>query len=122
VRGALAVSLALLANTLIVVGVNALGITPAFQALTVPPVAVLSALGAGGATVVYWLLSHLVTNVDRTFLRVTAVVLVFSFIPDVALLAFDPAATPLIVLLLMAMHVVVAAVAVWTLLYWGADR
>lgn len=121
VRGGLAVGLAVLTNVVLVLGVDALGIAPAFRALTVPPVAFLSALGAGGATAVYWLLGRYVSDADRTFVRVAAGVLLLSFVPDVVLLASDPAATPLAVVILMAMHVVVAAVSVWVLVSWRAE-
>jgi len=114
--------LAVLANVVLVLGVDALGIAPRFRALTIPPVAFLSTLGAGGATVVYWLLGRYVGNADRTFLWVAAGMLLLSFVPDVALLAFDPAATPLAVVVLMAMHVVVAAVSVWVLVSWRAEQ
>ncbi|MDZ5812564.1 DUF6069 family protein [Halorubrum sp. AD140] len=122
VRGGLAVVLAVLANVGLVLGVDALGIAPEFQALTIPPVAFLSALGAGGATVVYWLLGRYVNDADRTFVRVAAGVLLLSFVPDVALLAIDPAATPLAVVVLMAMHVVVAVVSVWVLVSWRTGQ
>jgi hypothetical protein len=122
VRGGLAVVLAVLANVVLVLGVDALGISPAFRALTISPVAFLSALGAGGATVVYWLLGRYVSDADRTFVRVAAGVLLLSFVPDVALLAIDPAATPLAVVVLMVMHVVVAAVSVWVLVSWRAEQ
>ena len=122
VRGGLAVVLAVLANVVLVLGVDALGIAPAFRALTIPPVAFLSALGAGGATVVYWLLGRYVSDADRTFVRVAAGVLLLSFVPDIALLTFDPAATPIAVVVLMAMHVVVATVSVWVLVSWRAEQ
>ena len=121
-RGVLAVVFAVLANVILVLGVDALGIAPDFGALTIPPVAFLSALGAGGAAVVYWLLRRYASTADRTFVRVAAGVLLLSFIPDLALLAIDPAATPLAVVVLMAMHAVVAAVSVGLLVYWRADR
>jgi hypothetical protein len=122
VRGGLAVVLAVLANAVLVVGVGALDLAPEFRALTLPPVAFLSALGAGGATVVYWLLGRYVKEVDRTFLRIAGPVLVLSFVPDVALLAIDPAATVLGVVVLILMHVIVAGVSVGTLVYWGRER
>jgi hypothetical protein len=122
VRGGLAVVLAVLANAVLVVGVGALDLAPEFRALTLPPVAFLSALGAGGATVVYWLLGRYVKEVDRTFLRIAGAVLVLSFVPDVALLAIDPAATVLGVVVLILMHVIVAGVSVGTLVYWGRER
>jgi hypothetical protein len=122
VRGGLAVVLAVLANVGLVLGVDALGIAPGFRALTIPPVAFLSAVGAGGATVVYWLLGRYVSDADRTFVRVAAGVLLLSFVPDVALLAIDPAATPLAVVVLVAMHVVVAAVSVGVIVSWRAEQ
>ncbi len=122
VRGGLAVVLAVLANVGLVLGVDALGIAPGFRALTIPPVAFLSAVGAGGATVVYWLLGRYVSDANRTFVRVAAGVLLLSFVPDVALLAIDPTATPLAVVVLMAMHVVVTAVSVWVLVSWRAGQ
>lgn len=124
-RGGLAVAVAVLANVVFVVGVGALGIAPGFSALTVPPVAFLSALGAAGATVVYWLLRRYAGDADRadrTFVRVAVGALVLSFVPDLALLRFDPAATPVAVVVLMVMHVVVAAVSVGLLVYWRPDR
>ena len=114
--------IAVLANVVLVLGVDALGIAPAFRALTIPPVAFLSALGAGGATVVYWLLGRFVSDADRTFVRVAVGVLLLSLVPDLALLAIDPAATLFAVIVLMAMHVVVAAVSLWVLVYWRAEQ
>ena len=119
VRGIVGVVLAVLGNVALVVAVGALGIAPEFRALTVPPVAFLSVVGAVGAAVVYWLLPQFVSDADSAFRRIASVVLVLSFVPDIALLAFDPAATPVGVVILMLMHVVVAAAAVWALVYWG---
>ncbi len=122
VRGGLAVVLAVLANAVLVVGVGSLDLAPGFRALTLPPVVFLSALGAGGATVVYWLLGRYVREVDRTFLRIAGAVLVLSFVPDIALLAIDPAATVLGVVVLILMHVIVAGASLGTLVYWGRER
>ena len=108
IRGGLAILLAVLANVVLVLGVDALAIAPAIPALNIPPVAFLSALGAGGG--------------NRTFVRVAVIVVLLSFVPDVALLAIDPATTLPAVLVLMVMHVVVAAVSVWVLRYWRAER
>lgn len=122
VRGGLAVVLAVLANAVLVVGVGSLDLAPGFRALTLPPVVFLSALGAGGATVVYWLLGRYVEAVDRTFLRIAGAVLVLSFVPDIALLAIDPTATVLGVVVLVFMHVIVASASVGTLVYWERER
>jgi hypothetical protein len=122
VRGAVAVVLAVAANVAVVFAADALSVAPDFQAISVPPVAFLSAVGAAGATVVYWLLARSTDDRDAAFVRVAAVVLVLSFVPDVALLAVDDAATVAGVLVLMAMHVVVAAVSVGVLLAGGDGR
>ncbi|QSG05467.1 DUF6069 family protein [Halapricum desulfuricans] len=122
VRGGLAVVLAVFVNVVFVLGVDTLGIAPAFRALAIPPVAFLSALGASGATVVYWLLGRYASDADRKFVRVAAGVLLLSVVPDVALLAIDPAATLLAVVILVAMHVVVATVSVGVLVFWGAEQ
>lgn len=112
VRSVAAVLLAVAVNVVIVVAVGELGVAPGFRALTVPPVAFLSAAGAVGATAVYWALTRLSDRPGRTFRRVAAAVLVVSFLPDLALLAVDDAATVAGVVVLMAMHVTVAAVCV----------
>lgn len=119
VRGGLAVLLAVLANAVLVVAIGSLDLAPGFRALTLPPVAFLSALGAGGAAIFYGVLRRYVSDPDRVFLRVASVVLVLSFVPDVALLAVDPTATVVAVVLLIIMHVVVAGASVWALVYWG---
>jgi hypothetical protein len=122
VRGGLAIGLVTLVNAALVVGASSLGVAPDFRPLTVPPVAFLSALGAAGATAVYWLVDRYAADADRTFVRIAVGALLLSFVPDAALLVSDPAATPLAVAVLAAMHVVVAAASVWLLVYWRADR
>lgn len=122
VRAALAVVLAVVANAVLVVAIGTLDVAPGFQPLTLPPVVLFSTLGAGGAAVVYWLLGRYVDDPDRTFVRVAGAVLVLSFVPDVGLLAVDPAATVLGVIVLMVMHVVVAGASVGVLVYWGRDQ
>lgn len=122
VRGGLAVVVAVFANAVLIVGVGSLDLAPGFRGLTLPPVVFLSALGAGGATVVYWLLGRYVREVVRTFLRIAGAVLVLSFLPDIVLLAIDPAATVVGVVVLILMHVIVAGASVGTLVYWGRER
>jgi hypothetical protein len=111
-RGGVAVVLSVAANAGLVVASNAAGIAPGFRAIAIPPVAFLSAAGAAGAFVVYALLERYVTDPRRTFLRVAAAVLVLSFLPDLALLSVDPAATVAGVAVLVVMHCVVAGVSV----------
>ncbi len=122
VRGGVAIVLAVLVNAVLVVGLNSLDIAPGFDPLTLTPVAFFSAVGAAGAAVVYWILNRYVTDVNRVFMRVAGAVLVLSFVPDIALLAVDPAATVLGVIALMVMHVTVAVASVWALVYWGSKQ
>lgn len=115
VRGAVAVLASLAVNLLLLGVVQAGDLVEPFDPLSVPSVAVLTAAGAVGATVAYWVLTRRRSDPGQTFARVAAVVLVLSFVPDVALLANDPAATVPAVLVLMVMHVTVAAICVATL-------
>jgi hypothetical protein len=119
VRAGVAIVLGVLVNVGIVLGANGLGVAPGFRPLSVPPVAFLSAVGAVGAVVVYQGFRRYVDRADHYFVRVAAVVLVLSFLPDVGLLVGDPAATVAGVVALMLMHVVVAATSVWALVYWN---
>jgi hypothetical protein len=111
-RGALAAVLASVTNAVLVLAATAVGVAPGFRPLAIPPVLLLTVLGVAGATAVYWLLCRRASNPDRTFVRVAAVVLVLSFLPDIGLLSADPAATVAGVVVLMAMHVVAAAASV----------
>lgn len=111
-RGGVAVALSLLANWLLLGAALSTDLVEPFDSLSVPPVTFLTAVGAAGAAVVYWLLARRSDSPDRTFAIVAAVVLVLSLVPDVLLLEFDPAATVSGVLVLVAMHAVVAAICV----------
>jgi hypothetical protein len=122
VRGAGALVASVLVNVGLVLVAGAVGLAPGFRPLSVPPVAFLSAVGAVGATGVYWGLTRYRDAADRSFVRLAAVVLVLSFLPDVGLLLNDPAATVAGVVALMVMHAVVAAASVGSLVYWGAVR
>jgi hypothetical protein len=122
VRGGVAVVVSVALNALLVVAANAVDLAPGFESLVLMNVAGLSAIGAIGATVVYALLGRYVADPDGTFLRVSAAVLLLSFLPNVGVLAeveplADPNATTPAVVLLMFMHVVVAAACVWSLAY-----
>ncbi|MFC6864369.1 DUF6069 family protein [Halomicroarcula sp. GCM10025817] len=119
IRTGVALVLGVLVNVGIVAAATSLGVAPGFRPLTVPPVAFLSAVGAVGAVVVYQGFRRYLDRPDHYFVRVAAVVLVLSFLPDVGLLVGDPAATVAGVVVLMVMHVVVAAASVWALVYWN---
>jgi len=122
VRGGTAAVLGVVANAVLVVAADSLEVAPGFDALTLPPVAVLSAVGAVGATAVYWALGRYVAAADRLFVRLAVAVLVLSFLPSLALLAVDPAATVAGVVALLVTHVTVAAASVWTVVYWEVDQ
>lgn len=107
-RGAVATVLSLLGNLGLVALADALGVAPGFRAVSVPPVAFLTVVGAVGATATYVALARFTADPDRTFRRVALAALVVSFLPDLGLLAVDEAATVAGVGVLMAMHVVVA--------------
>ncbi len=116
-RGVVAVVLSVVLNVVLVSITGIIGIAPDFQALTPPPVVFLSGLGAIGATIAYGVIGRISENPDQLFIRVAGVVLIISFIPDIALLYLDPAATLPGVIILMIMHVVVGAASVAALIY-----
>jgi uncharacterized membrane protein len=114
-RGLIAVVLSVVANAVLLVVAQATRIAPDFRPLAWPPVVFLTVVGAVGAVAVYWLLSRWADDPDRTFTLVAGVVLVLSFVPDLFLLSADENATVLGVVVLMAMHVTVAAICVGVL-------
>lgn len=111
-RGAVATAGAVAVNVSIVLLVGPTDLAPGFRALTVPPVAFLSAAGAVGAVVAYVLIRRRSSHPVRTFRRLAIGALLLSFLPDLGLLVVDDAATPLGVGLLMVMHVTVAAICI----------
>lgn len=118
-RGLVAVGLSAIVNAVVLAIVRALEIAPGFRPFQWAPVLLLSIAGAAGAVVVYWLIERRSARPDRTFSIVAGVVLVASFIPDVRLLSVDENATTLAVLVLMFMHVTIAAVCLATLVDGG---
>jgi hypothetical protein len=80
-----------------------------------PSIVVWTLLGMGGATVVYGVLTRRSATPDRTFVRVAAVVLVLSFVPDVGLALTADSVTTSEAIGLMALHVPPAIVAVLAL-------
>lgn len=115
VRAAAAVALSLAGNAVVLALARFAAVAPGFRALTWPPVLLLTTLGAVGAVAVYWLLARRTADPDRSFRRVALAVLLVSFLPDLGLLVGDPDATVPAVLVLMGMHVVVAAACLATL-------
>jgi len=111
-RTALAAALSAGVNAAIVLLADALGVAPEFRALTLPPVVFLSVVGAAGAAGAYAVLRRVIDRPDRRFLQLAAAVLLLSFVPDLALPFVDETATPAGVVVLMVMHVTVAAICV----------
>lgn len=111
-RGIGALALSLVGNWLVLWLVLAFDLVEPFEPISFSPVTLLTALGVLGAIVVYGALTRRSATPDRTFVVIAAVVLVLSFVPDLALLSSDPAATVPAVIVLMVMHVVAAVACV----------
>jgi drug/metabolite transporter (DMT)-like permease len=109
-RGGIALLLSLLANGLIVWAVTTTDAVAPYEPLAYPPVFLLTAAGAVGATVAYALVDRWSDRPDRTFAIVVVVVLLLSFVPDVTVAPTLPGATTAGIAVLMAMHVTVAAI------------
>lgn len=104
-RGFVALALSLVLNWAILAMVLGANLVAEFQALEFPSVTLLTTAGVVGATIVYGLLDRRYRNPNPLFVRVAIVVLLLSFIPDIALLLFDDDATVGAVAVLMFLHV-----------------
>lgn len=95
---------------------SSLGVPDTFGPLATIPIIVWSVIGAFGAIGVYALIRRFNANPKRTFFIVAVVVLVLSFIPDVAILDSTEGpfagATPAAAVVLMVMHVISFAIVV----------
>ena len=107
-RGGLALVLSIVANWGVLSLVLGLALVAEFDALSFPPVTLLTVLGVLGATVVYALLDRVAREPDLAFLKLAIAVLLLSFIPDIALLWVDADATVGAVVVLMVLHVTTA--------------
>lgn len=123
VAGLLAVGVSVLVNGLVFLVADAVGAFPAGvldpgsgQPFSLFTVAVPSAVGAVGATVVYAVFRRFVPDADRWFRRVAGVVLLASFLTPFSI----PDAPTATVVTLLVMHVVVAVVSVAFLTADGA--
>mgnify|MGYP000557275594 CR=1 FL=1 len=118
VRGGLGIALGMALNGILILGAGSLAYAEGVRALTLPPVLFLTAAGGVGAVLVYWVVTGYLSAGERTFVRVAAVALVLSFLPDIALLAMDPEVTVPAAVTLMVLHVIAAVAIVWALVYW----
>ncbi|WP_048075786.1 DUF6069 family protein [Halorubrum sp. AJ67] len=114
-RGVVALAIALIVNLVlgwVALTQNLVASTEFFQ---YPPIVVWTLLGMVGATVVYRVLTQRSTAPDRIFVRIAAIVLVLSFIPDLGLALFTDSVTLSEAIGLMSLHVPPAIVTVLAL-------
>lgn len=101
---------------LMLVTISSLTVPASFMPLTPAPIILWSFIGAFGAVGVYALIRKMNDSPDKTFVIVSVVVLILSFIPDVILVnvvegPFAGATTGAIIVL-MIMHVISFAIVV----------
>ena len=122
--GPLAIGGAIIANvvTRYVAG-KLLPIPPEFEHLDYSWISGFTAAGVAGAVLTFALIGRVARRPIRLFRIVSAVALVFSFVPDIALLITNvmPGTNGLAVGLLMVLHVVAAVVSVGILTTLGRD-
>jgi hypothetical protein len=114
-QGAGALAIALAVN--LVLGWTALSqdLVASTEFFRYPAIVVWTLLGMGGATAVYGVLTRRAATPDPTFVRVAAVVLVLSFVPDIGLALTADSVTASEAVGLMVLHVPPAIVAVLAL-------
>lgn len=113
--GLLAALLATVANAGIrTVAVTLFDVAPDLRPFTWPQFVLFTLLGVAGATLVYAFVSSRFTNPNRTFRRLAVIVLLVSFIPDVALLVTQvvPGITVAAFVALSLMHITTAILSI----------
>jgi len=113
-RGGVALAISIPVNVAVLWTVITLDLTASTAAFDYPSAVVLTAVGVVGATAVYWLLARRSATPDETFVRVAVVVLLLSFLPNVALYA-SGGATLGEVVTLMSLHLPPAAACIASL-------
>lgn len=116
----------IVANLAILFVLRPFVINPAMplHALSVGPVVMLTTIGVLGATAVYALARMVIREVNIPFIWISVIVLLLSFIPDYLIIgvttgAFAGGSVPTAATLAL-MHVVSAAIIVWSLItLWG---
>jgi hypothetical protein len=119
--GVAALALSLVVNWALAFVAIAAGVAPALTALNYGPITFLTTVGVVGATAVYAVLARTVTDPDRVFAAVAAVVLVASVIPDFTFIPSQPGGSLLAGVVLAALHVTTAAICVAALTDYGPD-
>ena len=100
-------------NAVISLLAHALGASSKFQALTPAAYVPLTVIGIVAGTIGWGIVRRLAKDPGRLLGRLVPIVVVVSFVPDLALLGGNqPGTSALAVVALMAMHVLVATVAV----------
>jgi uncharacterized membrane protein YeaQ/YmgE (transglycosylase-associated protein family) len=113
--GLLAIAVAVIGNIIVLWITEALFTIPAsFMPMAIPPITIFTVIGVVGAIIVFALLARFTQQPVRRFWIISVVVLLLSFIPNIATLTVSPmpGATVPGVVSLMIMHVVAAAAAV----------
>lgn len=111
-RGAGVVGLSVVANGLLLFAIRTSGAVPIFRPLSWGSVMVLTVIGAIGATVAYWVVNRFAAEPIRTYRTLAIVFLLLSFVPDFTLALNFPNSSIAGIVVLMAMHVIVAGVAI----------
>lgn len=92
-RTVVPIVLALLVNLVPLTLVLTLDLVGEYESLGYGPVTIFSLVGVVGGAVVYTLLERVVDNGDGLFTRIALLVLLLSFIPNIAIFQTEDAAT-----------------------------
>jgi hypothetical protein len=127
--GLLAIVIAVIANVIVYfVGVQLVTVPPEFLPLTAPiPAIIFTTVGMIAATVAFAIVGRFTRQPVRVYTIVAIVALLLSLIPNI-LMIIDPSSVPFPganvgnVMVLIVMHFVAAAVAIWVLTTRGVER
>jgi hypothetical protein len=120
ISGLIAIVASIIANVIVLYALRPVVSGPVvLHALNIGPVAVLTFIGALGATIVYAILRQFMRNPNKTFIIISIIVFLLSLIPDYLLLGstsvMAAGATVASVSTLMLMHTVAGLIIVWVL-------
>jgi FtsH-binding integral membrane protein len=117
--GVVALGLSLVVNWIIASASIAAGVAPELDALSYGPITFLTAVGVGGAVVVYAALTRISAEPDRLFVAIAAIALVISLIPDFTVIPNQPGGSLLAGGILAVLHVTTAVACVVSLTGFG---